>query len=185
MTDLTTITTPFGLLDEATQKALKEHGGPYEIFSIDGEWAATDSAWYLSATYRVRPEPTRPLVVRDWSVFADWVRFVARDSDGGVWSYSKMPGQSCVEWTKNGCCNRLTALSPTIIIDPGTCDWREAIAERPDEGEVETFTSKAFCVNHRTLPAIYHTEVGNSHPGDFTLRTRNGKPIRAVWEADQ
>lgn len=33
--DLTAITTPFGLLDEATQEALRAHGGPYEWF--DGE----------------------------------------------------------------------------------------------------------------------------------------------------
>ena len=39
MRDLTKITTPYGLLDEATQKALQDHGGPYE------EWRGRKNAW--------------------------------------------------------------------------------------------------------------------------------------------
>lgn len=39
--DLTAITTPFGLLDEVTQEALRAHGGPYEMYDGMG-WKDTD-----------------------------------------------------------------------------------------------------------------------------------------------
>ena len=63
MTDLTAITTPFGLLDRETQEALKAHGGPRE------RWDGT--AWVLSSdvepcpwiSYRVKPAPPKP---REW-----------------------------------------------------------------------------------------------------------------------
>ena len=55
--DLTAITTPFGLLDEATQEALRAHGGPYEWF--DGEdWCETQACDDIkNFAHRVKPKP--------------------------------------------------------------------------------------------------------------------------------
>ena len=54
--DLTAVTTPFGLLDAATQEALRAHGGPYEMW--DGaEWDEGIPSWYGDSTYRVQPKP--------------------------------------------------------------------------------------------------------------------------------
>jgi hypothetical protein len=63
MIDLTRITTPFGLLDEETQAALKAHGGPYEIWV--GEWQDwSDPEWQGSSyAFRVKPQPPKP---REW-----------------------------------------------------------------------------------------------------------------------
>ncbi|MDD9727200.1 hypothetical protein PVV74_17200 [Roseovarius sp. SK2] len=57
--DLTAITTPFGLLDEETQAALKEHGGPYEFFHGDACWlsVAGSPLWVGATTYRAKPAP--------------------------------------------------------------------------------------------------------------------------------
>ena len=66
MIDLTKITTPYGLLDEATQNALREHGGPYERYSLDNEWVAVDSltrVGWPATVYRVKSEPPKP---REW-----------------------------------------------------------------------------------------------------------------------
>jgi hypothetical protein len=38
MTDLTKVNVPFGLLDEETQTALREHPGPIEVWSGFGGW---------------------------------------------------------------------------------------------------------------------------------------------------
>jgi len=57
--DLTAITTPFGLLDVATQRALKAHGGPYEVYVREG-WVEAAASWGKSLTYRVRPAPVEP-----------------------------------------------------------------------------------------------------------------------------
>lgn len=61
MTDLTKITTPYGLLDEATRKALRDHGGPYEIF-IRGGWNKLSKAFFDSPenVYRVKAAPPKP-----------------------------------------------------------------------------------------------------------------------------
>ncbi len=61
MTDLTKIEKPFGLLDEATQKALRECGGPWERYGEDGVWydVLRDPAWLLSAAYRLKPPKPR------------------------------------------------------------------------------------------------------------------------------
>jgi hypothetical protein len=57
MADLTAITTPFGLLDEATRAELKAHGGPYEVYAGDRGWYPKpySNDWPLSVTIRVKP----------------------------------------------------------------------------------------------------------------------------------
>lgn len=61
MTDLTAITTPFGLLDRETQEALKDHCGPWEVFTDRGwEKPSEPAGWYASRAYRVKPAP------REW-----------------------------------------------------------------------------------------------------------------------
>ena len=68
--DLTAITTPFGLLDAATQDALRAHGGPYERYGDDGGWIPSENpVWYLGNAYRVKPAPKRETVTRD--MYAD------------------------------------------------------------------------------------------------------------------
>jgi hypothetical protein len=60
--DLTKIEKPFGLLDKATQQALKYHGGPYEFFTCNG-WKLNDCpAWAFSSTYRAQPQPEKTKV---------------------------------------------------------------------------------------------------------------------------
>jgi hypothetical protein len=66
MIDITAITTPFGLLDADTQKALKAHDGPIQRYSDDGEWVPADNPyWYPGNAYRVKPAPPQP---REWIV---------------------------------------------------------------------------------------------------------------------
>jgi hypothetical protein len=72
MTDLTAITTPYGLLDDATREALKAHGGPYQVWdpSYVHQWyIVTDlPRWVERLVYRVRPSPPKP---REWWVTSD------------------------------------------------------------------------------------------------------------------
>lgn len=58
--DLTAITTPFGLLDEATQEALKAHGGPIERWGAYEGWVICPPLWQAPTVYRVRPAPVEP-----------------------------------------------------------------------------------------------------------------------------
>lgn len=56
MTDLTKITTPFGLLDPETQEALKAHGGPYEVYFSVGWESVASPFWAINCCYRVKPQ---------------------------------------------------------------------------------------------------------------------------------
>jgi hypothetical protein len=60
--DLTKIEKPFGLLDEATQKALKDHDGPIEWYSWKGWKVIIYPAFSSSNTYRVQPQPEKTKV---------------------------------------------------------------------------------------------------------------------------
>lgn len=69
--DLTKITTPFGLLDEETQRALKECGGPWEIFDYMGKWSSrAEPEFCKSYAYRQKQQPR------------EYVAWQVVDSDG-------------------------------------------------------------------------------------------------------
>ncbi len=70
--DLTAITTPYGLLDDATREALKAHGGPYEFWHGSKGFfeAAGTPVWDAVFVYRVKPQPPKP---REWWIVLDGV----------------------------------------------------------------------------------------------------------------
>ena len=55
--DLTNITTPFGLLNETTQEALKTHEGPWEMYDIGGWTLNPKPMWSKCRVYRVKRMP--------------------------------------------------------------------------------------------------------------------------------
>jgi len=133
MSDLTNITTPIGLLrqlDPETAEALIAHGGPYECFGHCNEWTPKyHEGWYPNAVYRVaKPKPT-PLIVHYWGALADHIVAVTRDEDGSVWMHDAKPYAGNKSWKVLNSGYIASGIS-TKIIDPGTCDWREAIAIR-------------------------------------------------------
>ena len=63
--DLTALEKPFGLLDAATQDALRAHGGKIECLEAHG-WSETHwPTWQRHLTYRVKPAPKRETVTQD------------------------------------------------------------------------------------------------------------------------
>lgn len=64
--DLTAITTPIGLLDEATQAALLAHGGPYEMWNGNHWFILPRPSFDGIDTYRVSPAPVEPPKPREW-----------------------------------------------------------------------------------------------------------------------
>jgi len=62
--------TAFGLMDKVygpgTAAALRDSGGPWEVFYHDGLWTlATAPTWHAAAAYRLKPQPPKP---REWWV---------------------------------------------------------------------------------------------------------------------
>lgn len=72
--DLTTISTPFGLLDAATKEALMAHDGTIQRYYADG-WERSLSPIFINDyTYRVKPGPQLTKNVLD--VFIDGGGFI-------------------------------------------------------------------------------------------------------------
>lgn len=73
--DLTAITTPFGLLDEATQQALLDDGGPYEVFGSTGHWVYCDEpSFFPSLAWRKKPAPkVETVVLTGFKICGHWV----------------------------------------------------------------------------------------------------------------
>lgn len=92
MTDLTQITTVLGCLDGEPRVSLMQHGGPYEVFSVDG-WRAAPSdpeEWSDCYAYRVKPSPPEP---REW-----WLRL---DANGDVCGTDPAIGDPPPNWVLN------------------------------------------------------------------------------------
>lgn len=88
MTDLTTITSAFGLLDAETQEALRAHGGPYQVFTYEGMWDDTlEPYWQKQVTYRVKPQPPKP---REWLMSASGVSIIRVDSYTNIEQYQSL-----------------------------------------------------------------------------------------------
>jgi hypothetical protein len=96
--DLTAITTPFGLLPEEVQRALKAHGGPWDMYVGGDLWFENeDPEWCERLVYRVRPEPPKP-VVKDVPLVV-WVDGVKTRT---TWTFTdgQMTPTACVEVLK-------------------------------------------------------------------------------------
>lgn len=94
--DLTKIREPFGLLDKETQKALIEHGGPYEVYTETSEWAPRDRTafvWWNAAVYRVKPEPPKPREI--------WVNEYPGGLLGAKWHDSQEIADDCAKSALN------------------------------------------------------------------------------------
>jgi hypothetical protein len=124
--DLSDLKNPFGMYPEEVQRALRDHGGPYQVFVSNGWDDVNASSFPRAFTCRVAPQPlTKPDV--PWHMMADWVKAVARDEDGTIWAYGDVPrcGEGC--WQAGA---RLCALD-ALKINPGTCGWRDSLVLRP------------------------------------------------------
>jgi hypothetical protein len=97
MTDLTAITTPYGLLDDETREQLKAHGGPYEFAAWESEWRwlsinGASPLWSRANVYRVKPQPPK---AREW-------RINVGDTEAGAFVLHKSR-ESADRGRRNGC----------------------------------------------------------------------------------
>lgn len=128
MQDLTKITSAFGLLDDETQAALRAHPGAIELFTELG-WIESIPHWIKTSTYRASPT----LLTKPWvppGVLADQWRWLARNKGGYIYAYTDAPLASSDAWihSKGFFLSITVALHPDQFV-PGTCNWRDSLAE--------------------------------------------------------
>ena len=130
MTDLTKIEKPFGFLDNETQQALRNHGGPYERYSEDGDWVGIFPSWLKNSCYRVKTQPlTKPSI--DWSHVADKYKWLAIDENKSAYLYIDKPLTHNMRkvWTADK--DYIPAVN-FASFKQGTCDWKDSLIERPE-----------------------------------------------------
>jgi hypothetical protein len=66
---------------------------------------------------------TKPQV--PWDAMSDDIQWVARDEDGEFAGYMEKPIAGPDYWAGNG------LNISTVKINPGTCDWRDSLVQRP------------------------------------------------------
>ena len=139
MTDLTKITTPYGLLDDGTKEALEAHGGPYEVWGAYSGWTEKAPKWYKEDVYRVAP-PAKDTI--NWDHVADQFICMARDRDGGVYFYGISPRPAQTIWQAQPSEQGTTRRTPVSFLGQlgasafrsykrGTCDWKDSLVFRP------------------------------------------------------
>lgn len=131
MTDLTKLTTPFGLLDRETQDALRANGLLREIFT-GSQWKVTESPhWVDKYTYRARPAPLVPDSI-DWSHVAPKVRYMARDRhDDFSHFFEQKPYASGKMWCVDEG-NTLGITRAFASYKRGTVAWQDSLVARPE-----------------------------------------------------
>ena len=123
-------TTPWGMLSEDMRKALR--GCQYlEYYDSYGNWSYFESGRLEWSNYIIRKKPV-PLTKPDipWDAIKDEYKWVARDRSGAIWVYEEEPKSRSFagEWGGSG---RTTLLGSAVRMDPGTCDWKDSLVERP------------------------------------------------------
>lgn len=127
--NLTKIKTPFGLLSEKKQKALRALPSGAVQFYTGHTWRTADvPCWNNSTVYRqdpnwLPPEPAPQPFTVHWEHVPDWVEWVAADPDGAVYGYGS-PIQVGLMWTS------VTHL-PYEAYTRGATPWHETLTRRP------------------------------------------------------
>lgn len=134
--DLTKNTTPLDLLPQETRAALQAlpDDALQQYSWVTGTWERAEyGVWHAQAIYRQNPDWTpEPLTKPDvpWDVLSDWVQWMARDADGDLVCFERKPDRYPSYWDEYS--GRSEAIS-ALKIDPGTCDWRDSLIQRPKE----------------------------------------------------
>lgn len=132
MTDLTQITTPFGLLDAETQKALREWPHGWDVYGCfrEDDWEQIDEGFCGYRTYRARPAPLVPDSI-DWQHVAPEVKFMARDKhDGFSHFFEQKPYASGNMWRIDEG-NTLGITRAFASYKRGTVHWKDSLVCRP------------------------------------------------------
>lgn len=129
MTDLTKITTPFGLLDGETQQVLRSYEGGIEKYLGSGWWAEVFPKWVPYMTYRATL-PVKPSI--NWDHVSPTLNYLARDRGGGLFLYREAPEQGHFFDGWQVCGGARYSAATFVSLNPGICDWRDSLVKRPD-----------------------------------------------------
>jgi hypothetical protein len=129
--DMTNNRVPYGLLTDEEKAALHEHekaGGVVSIH-LDQQWVVASKAREPWAVYRTVPLPKTQDVIA-WEKLPDWAEWVARDEDGGIHASIDELVRDHGFWYGSSDFRRIDGF-PGIVMQIGTCDWKDSKQRRP------------------------------------------------------
>jgi hypothetical protein len=129
--DMTNNRVPYGLLTAEEKAALREHkkaGGDFE-HHCDGVWFKSAPCWLYNIIYRTVPLPAKTQDVIAWEKLPDWVEWVAREQGNRVYAADIEMQLYSGLWM---CHSRRIRIDdfPGIVVQIGTCDWRDSKQRR-------------------------------------------------------
>jgi len=134
--DMTNNRVPYGLLTDEEKAALHEHedeGGTLKLCHNGTDWVSFENRIWVPrqdyVVYRTVPLPAKTQDVIAWDRLPEWVEWVARDSDGGVFGYDFEPKSRDEKWPMMSKYRRIDDFPGIVQI--GTCGWRESKQRRP------------------------------------------------------
>ena len=130
MIDMTNNRVPYGLLTDEEKAALYEHekaGGVVEYY-CEGVWFQYAPSWLYNVIYRIVPLPKTQDVIA-WEKLPDWVEWVAREQGNRVYAADIEMQLYSGLWM---CHSRRIRIDdfPGIVVQIGTCDWRDSKQRR-------------------------------------------------------
>jgi hypothetical protein len=134
MIDMTNNRVPYGLLTDEEKAALHEHekaGGVIAYYWGSGWISVGEVMWNgnKDKIYRTVPLPEKTQDVIAWEKLPDWVEWVERDSDGGVFGYDFEPKSRDAKWLMMSRYRRIDDFPGIVQI--GTVDWKDSKQRRP------------------------------------------------------
>ena len=130
--DMTNNRVPYSLLTDEEKAALHEHekaGGEFKYWC--GEWEQVKPSWIFSLVYRTVPLLKTQDVIA-WDRLPDWVEWVARDESRKVNCSDVEPKYCVAHWLYRMPTDvRRIDDFPGIVVQIGTCDWKESKMRRP------------------------------------------------------
>ena len=124
---------PWCFLSEEMKEAFEKLkvSGEVHYLEFNGSWSnSTVQRWNgndKSLVFRKKPEvKTKPVIPWD-SVKEEFV-WAARDENGEIWFYKEEPYVDSEMWVADTTDN---VSGEVLSLDPGTCDWKESLVERP------------------------------------------------------
>lgn len=117
----------------ALERAMESEDWTVQVFHVCG-WEECRGALCDSLTYRAFPKVPmpRPKTKPSWPEgIKPEYKWLARWPDGRCMLYTVKPNVTCEGWCVSTLTSRIATLPNFIDFDPGTCDWRESLIERP------------------------------------------------------
>ena len=127
-------TTPWGLLSVEMMEAFSSNRfGDLEYYAGSGDWKEVTFWSRFDDKITVRKKPT-PLTKPDipWEFIKEEYKWAARSAEGLVFAYTQKPDMySHCCWTSVGISDCRLIDTELWDFDPGTCDWKDSLVERP------------------------------------------------------